>query len=311
VTRTYTSAAAFKQALEDRLKRDAMGGFALQRRRQSLVFQRFLARVQTQLGTAILKGGFALEIRLEHARSTRDVDLVLHGSSISLLERLRAAGQLDLGDFMTFEIQERKHAPDVVGDGVRYGGKRYTVECKLAGKVYGARFGADIVFGGPMQGEPAIVTGDDFLGFAGMEPPRFLVLPAVTHIAEKLHAYTLPRPTANDRFRDLPDLALLATARESLTCRRISAALVQTFEYRGTHDVPRSVPPPPPAWRDVYAEMASEHELEWKTLEEVFGAVTRFLDPVLAMADGDGDMDWDRGSWLWVSGHHRARRIQG
>ena len=299
MSRRYASPASFKEALEARLKRDAAGGFALQRRRQSLVFQRFLARVQAQLGNAILKGGFALEIRLERARSTRDVDLVLHGPHASLLEQLRAAGQLDLDDFMTFEVQEKRHAPDVTGDGVRYGGKRYTVECKLAGKLYGSRFGADIVFGGPMLGEPAWVDGGDFLGFVGISAPKFRVLPVETHIAEKLHAYTLPRATANDRFRDLPDIALLATARERLTCRRIQEAIAQTFEYRGTHGAPGSVPPPPPAWIDLYAELAREHELSWSTLDEVFTAVARFLDPALAMEDGV----WDREAWSWGPHH--------
>ena len=213
MTGKYASAESFKQALEARLRRDATGGFALQRRRQSLVFQRFLARIQAQLGNAILKGGFALEIRLERARSTRDVDLVWHGAHAALLEQLQAAGQLDLGDFMTFEVREKKHGPEITGDGVRYGGKRYTVECKLAGKIYGARFGADVVFGGPMLGEPSLITGDDFLGFAGMAVPTFRVLPVETHIAEKL---TLTR------FRDPRRTIAFATCRTS-RCSRLRA----------------------------------------------------------------------------------------
>ena len=91
---------------------------------------------------------------------------------------------------------------------------------------------------------------------------------------------------------------MLATARASLTCRRIREALAQTFEYRGTHEVPGSVPPPPEAWRDSYADLADEHELPWKTLEAAFDAVARFLDPALAMQDGT----WDRAAWSWRSG---------
>lgn len=98
----------------------------------------------------MLKGGLALEIRIEGARTTRDIDLALFGAEGTILERLQALGQLDLGDFMTFEIQPDKTNPDVAGDGVLYGGKRFRVECKLAGKIYGARFGLDIMFGGYM-----------------------------------------------------------------------------------------------------------------------------------------------------------------
>lgn len=215
---------------------------------------------------------------------------------------MQAAGQLELGDFMTFEVQEYADAPDVTGDGVRYGGKRYRVEGKLAGKVYGARFGLDIVFGGPMLGEPRLVTGEDFLGFAGMDAPIFHVLPIETHIAEKLHAYTLPRSSPNDRVRDLPDIALLATAREPLSCGRIREALDQTFGFRGTHDVPTSVPPPPAAWRAPYAELAAEHELTWASLDEVFAAAAHFLDPVLAEGQRGA---WLRATWHWASAGRR------
>jgi hypothetical protein len=47
----------------------------------------------------VLKGGLVLELRLERARTTKDVDVRLAGSSVDLLARLRAAGGVDLGDF--------------------------------------------------------------------------------------------------------------------------------------------------------------------------------------------------------------------
>lgn len=37
------------------------------------------------------------------------------------------------------------------------------------------------------------------------------MLPVETHLAEKLHAYTLPCSTENARVRHLPDMALLGT----------------------------------------------------------------------------------------------------
>ena len=48
---------------------------------------------------AILKGGLALELRLDRARTTKDVDLRMVGSPEGILERLQEAGRLDLGDF--------------------------------------------------------------------------------------------------------------------------------------------------------------------------------------------------------------------
>jgi hypothetical protein len=68
--RTYASPEAFKQALEQRLRSSAKTGAELARKRQLLVFDRFLARVAAVLGdAATLKGGLVLELRLERART--------------------------------------------------------------------------------------------------------------------------------------------------------------------------------------------------------------------------------------------------
>jgi hypothetical protein len=283
MTRRYSSAADFKQALENHLRRKATG-LDVTRRRQRLVFQRLLTRIAHKLGqTVVLKGGLALELRLERARTTRDVDLVLFGSEAALLERLQALGQEDHGDFLTFEIQPSKDTPEVTGDGVLYGGKRFRVEAKLAGKLYGAPFGLDIVFGGHMLGEATPVVDEDYLGFE-------------THLAEKLHAYTLPRPSPNSRVRDLPDMALLATVPDPLTGRRIAEAIHKTFQARATHAVPGVLPPPPSAWRTLYADLAQEHRLPWKGIDELVAAVQAFLDPVLR---GEDCGAWLREPWSW------------
>ena len=53
----------------------------LARKRQLLVFDRFLARVVAIFGdAALLKGGLVLELRLERARTTKDIDLRVIGS---------------------------------------------------------------------------------------------------------------------------------------------------------------------------------------------------------------------------------------
>lgn len=70
--RRYQSPAAFKQGLEQRLRTVSTSGFDFSRRRQLVVFERFLARVVIELGDAVtLKGGLAIEIRIERARTTK------------------------------------------------------------------------------------------------------------------------------------------------------------------------------------------------------------------------------------------------
>ena len=134
MTTSYKTPEAFKAALEQRLRNDIAGsGVALARRRQKLVFDRFLARVEAVLGeAAMLKGGLVMELRLGRARATKDVDLRCTESPKLVLERLREAGRLDLGDFLSFEVAPDKAHPEITQEGMVYSGKRFRVEAKLA-----------------------------------------------------------------------------------------------------------------------------------------------------------------------------------
>ena len=192
--RTYSSPEAFKQALEQRLRGAAKTGAAFARKRQLLVFDRLLARIVSVLGdAATLKGGLVLELRLERARTTKDIDLRLVGSPDGVLAKLQEAARRDLEDFLSFEIGPDEDHPEIQNDGMLYEGLRFRAECRLAGKPFGQPFGVDVAFGDPIFGEPDVVVADDVLGFAGITPPTLRLYPIETHIAEKFHAYTMPR----------------------------------------------------------------------------------------------------------------------
>jgi hypothetical protein len=281
--RTYSSPEAFKQALEQRLRAATKTGADLARKRQLLVFDRFLARVVALLGdAATLKGGLVLEMRLDRARTTKDVDL-------------QEAARRDLFDFMAFEVGPDEDHPEIQNDGMPYDGLRFHAECRLAGKLYGQRFGVDLAFGDPILGDPEVAVAKDILGFAGIAPPTLRLYPIETHIAEKLHAYTMPRTRPNSRVKDLPDLALLATA-QPIDAKRLRAALDQTFGFRKTHGLPAALPEPAPTWAAPYVAMAREDQLAWPTLAEVTAAARAFLDPVL---DGELDATWSPRAWAW------------
>ena len=135
--RTYSSAEAFKQALEQRLRTSAKSGAEFARKRQLLVFDRFLARVVAVLGdAATLKGGLVLELRIERARTTKDVDLRMVGSPDDILARLQEVGRRDLADFLTFEVGPDEDRPEIQNDGMRYDGFRFRAKCTLAGRAY-------------------------------------------------------------------------------------------------------------------------------------------------------------------------------
>jgi hypothetical protein len=294
--RTYASPAAFKRALEDRLKRASASGVDFARRRQLVVFDRFLARIAVTFGEeAILKGGLVLEIRLERARATKDIDLWLPAPGGDVMSKLQAAGQLAMGDHMSFEVGSNRDHPELLGDGVRYQGHRYQAECRVAGKIYGQPFGVDVAFGDPILGEVEVFTGSDLLAFAGVAPPTLRLYPVETHLAEKLHAYTLPRERLNTRVKDLPDLALLGTIRR-LDAGMVRAAMERVFEFRRVQPLPGRLPAPPAEWAVSYGRMAEQAVLPWRTLAHVERAVRGFLDPLLAKEAGG---HWDPAAWTW------------
>ena len=297
--RSYANPEAFRQALEQRVRASA-GGAGMARFRQVLVFDRFLARMFAHFGDrAILKGGVVLELRLSRARATRDVDIRLSGPSDDLLLDLQRVGRMDLGDFLSFVVEADRDHPTIEGDGMIYDGLRFRVQGQLAGKVYAGSFGLDVGFGDVLTEPPETVDGTDFLAFAGVERARHRIYPRVVHIAEKLHAYTLPRPTENSRVKDLPDLALLAQV-GSLESTAVRKALEATFAFRKTHALPAALPSPPASWASRYAKIARDDELTWRGLDQLIAVVRGFVDPVLAGESGT----WDPTSWAW----HPVRR---
>jgi hypothetical protein len=76
VERKYASGIALRTALEERLKRISREeGVDLQRLRRQVAFDRFLARLfHSAPSDWVLKGGYAMELRFQTARATRDLD---------------------------------------------------------------------------------------------------------------------------------------------------------------------------------------------------------------------------------------------
>ena len=120
----------------------------------------------------------------------------------------------------------------------------------------------------------------DWLGFAGIASSRVLMIAREQQLAEKIHAYTLPRNAVNSRVKDLVDLALLIGSSE-LDKRRILEALRLTFERRGTHDLPAGLIQPPADWQIPFRALAEECGLS-TDVAAVFAGVQKFVQEVLA-----------------------------
>lgn len=270
--RAYASPAAFRRALEDRLARlSTQEATDLSRLQKRVAFERLLARLFSgEQPPWLLKGGYALEMRLKHtARATKDIDLTVPdalalgvdlastGVSGQLLERLRDAVEEDRAqDGFEFRVgmpmQDLAMAPLV--------GARYPVECLLAGRTF-TRFHLDVGVGDAVTQPADIIEGHALLAFAGIAPARAVVVPLAVHFAEKLHAYTRPRAgTPNSRVRDLADMVLLIQLGLRAD-RDLRTAVDATFARRATHPVPKAFPEPPADWSATYAQIAADIQL--------------------------------------------------
>jgi hypothetical protein len=268
-SKRYATAAAFRRALEDRLK-DIAGkeGVDLQRLRRQVAFDRLLARL-FQVGEPLalpwaLKGGYAMELRIKAARTTKDIDLAMRSvlktgakkddkKNLAVLEKLQEAAEFKSDDFFVYTIG----APISDLDAAPYGGARFPVEARLDGRVF-VGFHLDVGIGDAVIEPLEVMEGRDWLGFAGIASPSLYLVPREQQFAEKLHAYTLPRKgAANTRVRDLVDMVLLIQS-GTLDKARLREAIRLTFDRRGTHAVPNILPHPPTDWQKPYDALAKE-----------------------------------------------------
>jgi predicted nucleotidyltransferase component of viral defense system len=258
----YDSAAAMRTALEERLNRTGRDkNQDIQRLRRQVAFDRFLARIFSSKDSSrfVLKGGYALELRLQNARTTKDIDLCVNdrnGSIINntenLLAMLRQSAALNLGDYFEYSIGES--ILDL--ENALYGGYRFPVECRMAGRRF-AHFSIDIAAGDVWLNTHETLAGNEWLDFAGIPALKIPVISAEQQFAEKIHSYSLPRQTPNSRTKDLIDLVLLIE-NSNLDFLRLNDAITKTFKRRGTHDVPIELENPPESWQLRYKNLAAE-----------------------------------------------------
>ena len=285
--RTYTTAGAFRGALEERLKRAALiEQIDLNRLRRRVSFDRLLARLfREEPAPWVLKGGYALELRFKDARSTVDIDLTLQrvvaatsagGDTNQVVRKMpQRAADFPLGDWFEFTI-----GPPVMDlTAAPYGGARYPVEARMDQRTF-ARFHLDAGIGDVVMQPLETIVCRDWLGFAGIESSQVRMITREQQFAEKIHAYTLPRNAANSRVKDLVDLALLIGS-GGLDKQRILDALRLTFERRGTHDLPAGLVPPPTDWQAPFQALAEECGLP-ADVAVVFAGVQEYFEEVLA-----------------------------
>jgi len=263
-SKTYKSPQALRTALEARLLELAKRtGTDLQRLRRRVAFDRLLARMfSDQQGRPAwyLKGGYAIELRIETARTTKDIDLSIAArepiTPQSLHRMVDDAGSLDLADGFVFQVGEC--ILDL--DAAPQGGSRFPVQARMAGRPF-VGFHVDIGIGDDLIEPTDRIKGEGWFDFAGLPRPEFRMISREQQFAEKLHAYTRPRVGRdNTRVKDLVDLLLLM--RTPMEPRRLRENIERTFAHRATHPIPAELASPPESWRARFAELAAQCDVD-------------------------------------------------
>jgi hypothetical protein len=289
-SKRYATATAFRRALEDRLQGIAgKENVDLQRLRRQVAFDRLLARLfqasEPQALPWVLKGGYAMELRIKAARTTKDIDLAMRSVSTSggkkddkknlaLLEKLQEAAGLIGDDFFVYTIGE----PIADLDSPPYGGARFPVEARLDGRIFVA-FHLDVGIGDVVMEPLEVIEGRDCLGFGNIVRPPIYMIPGEQQFAEKLHAYTLPRQGAvNTRVRDLVDMVLLIQS-ATLDRHKVAEAIRVTFKRRKTHALPTTLQVPPADWQKPYGALARECSLSGQ-IDDAFEILRKFTKSI-------------------------------
>jgi len=245
-----------------------------------VAFDRLLCRLFRHAESPwLLKGGYAMELRIRSARTTRDIDLALRRlpegakdwNPVAMRDLLTQASDVDLGDGFAFVIGE----PTLDLDAAPYGGSRFPIDARMAGRRF-ISFHLDVSAGDVLREPFELLEGHDWLGFAGILPQKMPAISREEQFAEKLHAYSLPREgRPNSRVKDLVDLVLLVES-DTLDLVRLRQSIEATFRRRDTHPVASSLEPPPQTWAGPFADLASECGLG-QDLAAAFALVAKFF----------------------------------
>ena len=281
----YASAQAFRQALEERIRQDYQGK-DIPRVRKMIAFERLMARLDQHW---ILKGGYAIQLRTEKARTTQDIDLLVMDISVAEIENtFRKALENDLGDNFEYFISR---SGTIVGEQAL----RFLVNSRVAGRVF-ERFHVDVGYKDPLLQPIEYLIPPNFLAFAQIGTISIPFYSIYQHIAEKVHAIWRPRDIQSSRAKDLVDLILMASLDSNIQANTLQKAIFLVFENRGDQ-VLDSFSSFPSSWQQRYQRLAQETQLHLHDFQEASKAADAFVTPVISgQVSG---RTWDPEKWRW------------
>jgi hypothetical protein len=257
-----------------------------------VAIDRLLVRLlQAAPGQWVVKGGYANQLRRPvDARFTEDLDLRIDAAIETAPELFASGFAVDLGDDFSYEVAS---SPAPL-DGPPGGGLRFVVVARLGGTEL-VRFKVDVSAADVVVGDVESYLSDPVLERLGFRPSRFPVYPVNQHLAEKLHALTLPRAVENTRARDLVDL-LWFVNHFTFRSDTLAIACIATFERRATHAWPPVIDVPPDSWSRPYQVWRAELDLAERNPAAAASTLRSFLEPVYL---GVASLAWNPAAQEW------------
>lgn len=291
----YATAAAFRRALEDRLKARAKEtGRPLEELRREFLFQRFLALVFRHPGSAwILKGGAGLLMRLPEARFSKDLDLYRSGGldAVSAIAELRELTAPQDGDYLEFTVD----GPLASGQDSLLAQAKVTA---YVGSMYGS-FPIDLALDLKLVATLETVRPDPVVTVPGLGPiPEFILYPLADQVADKVCAMYERhgrQEVVSTRYRDLIDLALIITTR-NLDATQLRSALDLERERRRM-ELPAKLEQPGSNWSAGYAAIARREKAarKFRDITTALAVVGACLNSVLSGDRTTGKWDPSEG----------------
>lgn len=291
----YSSAIALDAAIRDRIRNAlAESPLGAAEIRRQFAYDRLLTRIfLSDPDGWILKGGTGLLARIpDVARHSLDIDVFRRTSIEAAVVDLTAAGDIDLGDFFTFDI-ERDSEMTGLHPGIRCRTIAY-----LGDKEFD-RFRVDIVIDTNITGVPANVAPLSPIHIEGLPTTRYRLYPIADHIADKHAAMidTYGDGEPSSRYRDLVDLVLIAKT-QSVHAEDLRRALLSEYTYRGL-DTPTTVTLPSSNWRQGYADIARDvPNFDILDADSAIAIVRAMIELAL---DGTAWGTWDPNALRWES----------
>jgi hypothetical protein len=238
------------------------------------------ARLDADRPLFLLKGGFAMEIRLGlQARATKDLDVMLRADATvrQITDAVRAAlGQPRCGGATTFQFASARQIGTMrtVRFDVRvqwHGQSLARVRLEVSPDEAGAALDWDSL---SIPGRAA-----DF-GITEM-PTHIECLQLRYQMAQKLHAVANPREP-NDRFRDLIDLQMLDVLHDPDRDLELRDACEAVFSARAQHDWPPTLTVRE-GWESGYRALAGDLKFPESDVHIAVQVVQAMVDRLAAL----------------------------